>query len=103
MLTNELLEKENLHYRGSGGVSQHNHCDGFIPAFCDVETGRVEVSRYANGKLAPLHLLEGLPGEWVEERNASGGVVALKTSVVSGFLKCGYFYTREEAVACITG
>lgn len=103
MLTNKLLEKENLHFRGSGGVSQQNHCEGFIPAFRDVETGRVEVSRYANGNLAPLHILEGLPGEWIEERNASGDVVALKASVVSGFLKSGYFYTREEAVAYITG
>lgn len=101
MLTNKQLVKENIHYQGSSGVSQQNQGKGFLPAFCDAETGRVELSRYANGKLAPLHLIEGLPGEWVEKRDSSGCVVAIKTSVVSGFLKSGCFYTREEAIACM--
>lgn len=103
MLSNKQLAKENVHYQGSCGVSQQNQGKGFMPAFCDVETGRVELSRYANGNLAPLHLIEGLPGEWVAKRDPSGCVVAIKTSVVSGFLKSGYFYTREEAIAWMAG
>ncbi len=100
MLTNRRLENENLRYGGSEGVSQQNYCNGFSPAFCDLETGRIELSRYANGTLAPLHLIDGLPVEWVEKRDASGFVQAIKTSVVSGFLRSGCFYTRDEAVAC---
>jgi hypothetical protein len=51
--------------------------------------------------LAPIHLLCGLPAEWVVSRDAAGGVSAVKPSIVAGFLRDGRFYTREEAArAC---
>jgi hypothetical protein len=51
--------------------------------------------------LAPIHLLSGLPPEWVVTRDAAGGVSAVKPSIVAGFLRDGRFYTREEAArAC---
>ncbi|MEE9423143.1 MAG: hypothetical protein V3V50_08305 [Gammaproteobacteria bacterium] len=99
MLTDKQLKQENIHYQGSNGVSQQNHCSGFTPAFCDVHTGRTELSRFSNGNLAPLHLIEGLPKEWVEKRDALGNVMAIKASVIAGFIKQGCFYTREEAIA----
>jgi hypothetical protein len=58
----------------------------------------VELSRLAGGTPAPVHLLGGLPEEWVIDRDAGGGVCAVKASVVAGFLRGDRFYTREQAV-----
>lgn len=96
-MTNEQLRKENIRFNGTGGVSVENHRAGFVPAFYDTATGRSEISRFASGMPAPLHLLEGLPEEWVITRSSSGSVQTIKSSVVAGFLQNGQFFTREEA------
>ena len=85
-LTGARLRRENRRYRGSGGRSQENRSAGFFPAFRDRETGRAELSRFADGSPAPLHLLDGLPDAWVLERDRAGKVVACKSSVIAGFL-----------------
>ena len=104
MMTGENLRKENLAYGGTGGVSNGNRAAGFIPAFCDQETGRTELSRLPGGDPAPIHLLGGLPDDWVISRDARGGILAVKATVVAGFLRDGRFYSREEAArACAHG
>jgi hypothetical protein len=70
---------------------------GFRPAFLDVATLTIYPSRFADGRAAPIHLLDGLPDEVVTDRLASGRVVAAKASVISGFERGGFFYTREAA------
>jgi hypothetical protein len=97
LTTNETLRKENLAFVGTGGVSAENRSSGFLPAFYDLETERAELSRFADGRPAPMHLLEGMPAEWVARRDSSGGIIALKVSVIAGFVRNGYFYTREQA------
>lgn len=47
----------------------------------------------------PFHLLEGLPNELVLTRCPNGGVATVKAAVVSGFVRHGRFYTREEAAS----
>ncbi len=100
-MTSECLRKENLAYGGTGGVSQGNRGAGFIPAFCDTATGRVEPSRLADGSLAPLHLLCGLPREWVADWGEASQMLAVKETVVAGFLRDGAFYTRAEAAQAL--
>jgi hypothetical protein len=101
LMTRRRIRDENRAFRGTCGISQNNHSAGFLPAFCDLETGRTQLSRCAGGTPAPIHLLCGLPDEWVVARDAAGGVAAVKASVVAGFLRDGRFYTREEAArAC---
>jgi len=97
LTTNETLRKENLAFIGTGGVSAENRSSGFLPAFYDRETGRAELSRFADGRPAPMHLLEGMPAEWVARRDAAGGIIALKVSVIAGFVRNACFYTREQA------
>jgi hypothetical protein len=97
LMTQQRIRRENYDFRGSGGLSQNNRAAGFLPAFCDMETGRTELSRLADGMLAPIHLLCGLPEDWVVTRDATGCVSAVKGSIVAGFLRDGRFYTREEA------
>ncbi|HJW30242.1 MAG TPA: hypothetical protein VJ508_13460 [Saprospiraceae bacterium] len=100
-LTAETLRQQNYAYQGTGGVSAGNQSYGFVPAFLDRETGVVHRACYADGQPAPIHLLEGLPAEWVVSRDASGKCIGIKHSVVAGFMRDGIFYTREQAARCV--
>ena len=91
------LQRENTDHLGTGGVSAENGQLGFAPAFFDHQTSTTYRSRFADGQLAPCHILDGLPEELVVERSASGRVIAVRASVMSGFLLQGQFYTRDEA------
>lgn len=100
-MTSRRIRLENRRFHGTGGISENNRTAGFVPAFRDSETGRTEISCFAGGIPASIHLLCGLPDEWVISRDATGGVSAVKTSVVAGFLREGRFFTRQEAAqAC---
>ena len=98
-LTVQRLEHENLRHRGTAAVSAGNRSLGFQPAFVDRETRAIYLSRFADGRPAPCHVLDGLPCELVLSRRPCGRVAAVKTSLVSGFVRDGRFYTREEAAA----
>jgi hypothetical protein len=100
-LTRETLRRENLAFVGTGGISEQNRSSGFRPAFYELHTGRAELARFADGRPAPMHLLDGLPDAWIAERDAAGRVVAVKDSVVAGFIRDGFFYTREQAAAAL--
>jgi len=100
-MSSQRIRDENRKFAGTGGVSQNNRGYGFVPAFCDLQTGRAEVSRFASGLPAPVHLLCGLPSEWIVARDRSGTVTAVKPSVVAGFLRNGRFFTREEAAKAL--
>lgn len=97
--TRETLETENLVFWGTGGRSEENRSVGFRPAFMDTQSNRIYPSRFADGRPAPFHLLDGLPDELVVSRDMSGRVAAIKSSVVSGFMRMGRFFTREQAAA----
>ena len=98
-MTEQTLALENARFRGTGGVSAHRPL-GFSPAFMDTETRFVYASRFADGRLAPFHVLDGLPDELLLP--SSSGRRRIKSSVVSGFVREGLFYTRNEAAAHAT-
>jgi len=100
-MNERVLEAENARYLGSGARSEENRSLGFRPAFMDAETGVVYASCFADGRPAPFHLLDGLPDEVVLARHASGGVKAVKPSVVSGFVRERRFLTRDEAASWV--
>jgi hypothetical protein len=91
------LQLENLLHRGTGGRSEENRSLGFRPAFLDFATQRIYLSCYANGLAAPVHILDGLPDEAVIERGPGGRVIRTKATIVSGFVRNGFFYTRRAA------
>jgi hypothetical protein len=103
LLTPQRIKEQNRYFKGTGGISQENGSSGFLPAFSDTRTGHVYLSRFADGRLAPMHLLDGLPSELVLSRNATGRVTAVKECVQAGFVKQGRFYTREQAAIAVTG
>lgn len=97
VMTLNVLKAQNCQFAGTQGVSQGNRRQGFIPGFLDKETGRMYVSCKADGSPVPFHLLDGLPDELILSRSPSGQVVAIKGTVIAGFIRCGCFYTREQA------
>ena len=101
LFTEAKLKRENLAYLGTAGASRGNCGNGFIPAFRDADTGRVEISRFQNGQPAPMHIIEGLPESWVIARDADSKVTVIKHTVVAGFLRGDCFYTRSQAAEAV--
>ena len=97
-LTKTRLALETAQYRGTGGVSENNRGLGFQAAFFDRETGTVYLSCFSGGRLAPCHLLDGLPADVVLARNEQGRVMRIKASVVSGFVHEASRETRNPTV-----
>jgi hypothetical protein len=97
-LTPQVLATEKARYFGTSGCSAGNRGFGFRPAFLDRDTGRIYFSAFADGRPAPVHMLDGLPQTLVVVRAPNGRVCAVKASVVSGFARDGCFYTRDEAM-----
>lgn len=97
-----FLVSENVRFAGTGGVSEHNAHHRFVPAFKDCCTGQVEIARYRDGRPAPFHIVDGLPEDWVLNRGADGRALAIKSTIVSGFVRLGRFFTRQEASDYLT-
>ena len=97
LMTEQLLRRQNADHAGTGGRSDGNRGLGFRPAFFDFDTQTIYLSRFADGRLAPFHLLDGLPDDVVVDRSANGRVVAAKASLMAGFERHGYFFTRTAA------
>jgi len=95
------LRLENVAYHGTGGVSQNNRQKGFKPAYRNIRTGQTVVSRFADGSQAPVHVLDGVPGDWVVARDDDGRVRRVLATIVSGFVFRGRFYTREAAARAL--
>ena len=100
-LTADTLAADNQHFAGTGGISQGNGGCGFRPAFLDRETGVVYDSCWTDGRPAPVHALAGLPDHLVLTRDPRGQVIAIKPSIIAGFIRWGAFYTREQAAHCL--
>ena len=95
------LQLENLVHRGTGGRSEENRALGFRPAFFDFATQRIYLSCWPNGMPAPIHMLDGLPDEVVIDRAPNGKVITTKATVIAGFVRNGFFYTRRAAARAV--
>jgi hypothetical protein len=93
----QSLRQQNLAFAGTNGVSQNNRGKRFQAAFRDEDSGRVEIARFDNGKVAPAHLIVGLPREWAVSFTSDDAILAIKSTIIAGFVRDGVFYTREEA------
>ncbi len=95
------LRRESVPHDGTARSSAGNRGHGFRPAFIDSETGVVYDARFADGRLAPCHVLDGLPDAVVVKRDQRGRVQAVKGTIVPGFIRQGRFFTRAEAAAAL--
>ncbi len=96
LLSEQALARENREYAATAGISKNCQSGGFAPAFYDSQSDSSVISRYADGSPAPIHILDGVPVEWVSDYDAEGHVIALRPGVISGFLRAGRFYTRDQ-------
>lgn len=101
-LTALHLVEENQAFAGTGGVSSGNQHRGFRPAFLETGSGEIYLSRFADGRPAPVHVLDGLPSALVTKRTPAGRVSATLGSVIAGFVRGGQFYTREQTAELMT-
>lgn len=97
LMTEDLLRRQNADHANTGGRSEGNRGLGFRPAFFDFATQTLYLSRFADGRIAPFHLLDGLPEDVIVDRTPAGRVVAAKATLIAGFERQGYFYTRSAA------
>ena len=97
----QRLARENERWQGSGGRSDENREFGFRPAFFDYASQKLYLSRFPDGRPAPLHLVDGLPDEVVVDRAPGGRVLSVRASLVSGFERNGMFYTRKAAARAL--
>lgn len=97
-LTRDELKHQSDDFCGRGGTSAETQSLGLVPGFRDSHSGRVFVSRFADGRPAPMHLLDGLPQDLVVERGSDGSVLSVCENIVAGFLLGDRFMDRDEAV-----
>lgn len=100
-MTPNTLRMQNHQFKGTGGVSQGNRSQGFVPAFRDSRSDTVYLSRFADGRIAPIHMLDGLPSKLVIRKTSSGKVIEVSDSVISGFIRNDRFYTRTQVAEAI--
>jgi hypothetical protein len=92
-------QESNTHV-GTDSASVCGNRLGFRPAFLDFATLAIYPSRFADGRPAPFHLLDGLPDEVVKLR-VDARVISAKSTIIAGFERGGFFYTRTAAArAC---
>jgi hypothetical protein len=70
---------------------------GFRPAYFDYTTCALFLALRADGHPASEHVLDGLPDEAVAVRADCGRVIAAKATLLAGYERHGYFYTRAAA------
>ena len=103
VLTSRGLRQQCRLYQGTGGASEDNRGSGFVPAFLNRDTGETLPSAFADGRMATVHVLDGLPESVIVRRNRTGKVTAVRGNIVAGFLRDNRFYTREQAADYMAG
>ncbi len=96
LLTHARLAWENHRHKNTSGISRNCRHNGYLPAFQNRLTGETRMSTFADGSPASVHLLDGLPNHWVVSRDDDNHVLAVLDTVVSGFVRDGEFFTRDE-------
>lgn len=74
---------------------------GFMPAFKNLIDQQIHLSTDAHGELSVMHLFDGLPDHWINEKDAQGKALTLKSDIIAGFMRNARFYTLSEIMNCI--
>jgi hypothetical protein len=69
---------------------------GFFPAFRDIMTGRTHLATNADGTIASMHVLDGLPREWADEFDTTGQIISLRDGIMAGFMRGDSFFTLDD-------
>jgi len=83
-------------YSQFNGVVFSDISFGFMPAFKNLKTQQIHLSKDQYGDLSIMHLFDGLPDCWVQEQDGQGVALSLKPEIIAGFMRNGEFYTLSE-------
>ena len=99
--TADDLVADSESHRGTGGVSEENGGFGFRPAFLDA--GESCTARAFRTALRRPSIFSTVRlKNWWRVANECGRVAAVKAFLISGFVRFGRFYTRDEAAAVVS-
>src|SRR3569833_2617990 len=101
VVTRQKLRGQALVFAGRGGVSEENRRYCFCPAFLDKASGEFVLSCNAEGALAAVHFFDGLPAAWVALRVGQVRPIAIKASIIAGFVRDNKKNTREQAAQLV--
>lgn len=96
LISTIALEKQQKTYQKISGTNISDLCVGFIPAFRDLSTNETHLSITPEGRVSPIHLIDGLPLDWVTEWDLEGYPKSLKSGIIAGFFRGENFFTLEE-------
>ena len=72
-----------------------------LPAFKNILTGQVRLSRDSKGHVSPIHRLDYLPTTWIAQCDQAGRPCKLKSIIIAGYMWNDRFYSRAEAAAVL--
>jgi len=91
----QAIKQQGIYHQFNGAVFS-DVSFGFMPAFKSLKDERVHLSTDSHGKLSVMHLFDGLPDHWVQERDEKGKALCLKSDVIAGFMRDARFYTLSD-------
>lgn len=96
LISSTALQEQKSTYQKLSGVDISDLCVGFLPAFRDLTTHETHLSMTPEGQVSPIHLIESLPIDWVDEWDDKGRAVTLRSTIIAGFFRGERFYTLRE-------
>ena len=100
MTHQQAVQQQGTYYRFNGAVFS-DASFGFMPAFKHIKNQQVHLSTDLNGELSVMHILDGLPETWIEEKDEKGRALTLKPDIIAGFMRNSEFYTLNEIIQSV--
>jgi len=96
----QAVQQQGTHYRFNGAVFS-DVSFGFMPAFKNIKNQQVHLSTDFGGQLSVMHILDGLPESWIDEKDEKGRALTLKSEIIAGFMRNADFYTLSEIIQSV--
>ena len=100
MTHQQAVEQQGTYYRFNGAVFS-DVSFGFMPAFKNLHSDQVHLSTSTDGQPSIMHILDGLPDAWIDEKDEQGRALTLKSEIIAGFMRNAEFYTLSEIIQSV--
>ena len=97
MSHSQAVQQQGVYHQFNGAVFS-DVSFGFMPAFKNLQDEQVHLAQDNQGRLSVVHLFDGLPDHWVNERDEQGRALSLKSCIIAGFMRNAQFYTLSEII-----
>ncbi|VAW66992.1 hypothetical protein MNBD_GAMMA09-1452 [hydrothermal vent metagenome] len=93
----QVVQQQGIYHRFNGATFS-DISFGFMPAFMHLKEQQVHLSKTIDGELSVMHLFDGLPDHWIDEKDSRGKALSLKSEIIAGFMRNAQFYTLSEII-----